>query len=61
MSNVRNQVLTESRATHAHTQIAQEADEESHERGAANDAGLIERRLRADRDDVTASAVLGYN
>lgn len=62
MSTAHNQTPTESRSTHARAPISQETAEDAHDRRAASyNAMLIERRLRGDREDVTWSAVLGYN
>jgi hypothetical protein len=62
MSAANNQALIESRGSHTCSPTSHEATQQSCDRRAASyDALLVERRLRSDREDVTWSAVLGYN
>jgi hypothetical protein len=62
MSTLPNQALSETRGNYVHAEISREAGEQSYDRRAASyNAVLIERRLRGDHEDLTWSAVLGYN
>jgi hypothetical protein len=62
MSQVRNRIFTERGSSRAPAPFGQKPSQDSQDRSTAQtDLDLTDRKPSGERDEITSSAVLGYN